>query len=152
MRRLVVLMKDAFQSVLGLLGAKRDAYDGAKRFAVMRLRVFVALAANILLVGAVLAVVGGRTFEIEIWYQPAFPANLLVVRNEGVPIDSVVLMLDGGYRVDDVALVPGVNGFEIEPQFRDEKGERPPIGYRPKRVVVMAEGRAMEVVVESRER
>ena len=149
MGRLLHLFRDALESVTRFLRSTREAYEGATQFARMRIWVFAVLAVDLIMVVSVIAVTGTRVLALEVWYQPSFPANLLIVRNDGSSIREVSVLLDGRYRIGGRNLAPGVNGFEVERQFRDEKGERPPLGYRPSLVTVHARGETMEVSVKT---
>jgi hypothetical protein len=107
-----------------------------------------AVAANALLallLGAILHVERPR---LSARFDPGFPADLLVIHNEGRALEAARLVLDDRFvhRVD--ALSPGTRTFELRRLFVGPDGEPPAPDYVPRRLRIVQPRR--EVILEVR--
>ena len=143
------LIDDLVQSVQGIFQKSKDAYEGSGRFQKWRLWVIGALVLDVALVGVVFAAIGLSTVDLEAWYQPSFPSNLVIVRNNGAALGPATIVLDGVYRLEGAKLEPGVNGFELERRFRNSKEEHPSASYQPSRLRLTVDGNDVEIEVRS---
>lgn len=151
MRRIATLFVEAARSVLLLARSTREAYDGATRFARMRVWILAILAADVCLVALLAARIGSTPLDLEVWYEPGFPSNLLIVRNqEKAALSPVTLVLDGRYELRLERLEPGVRGFEVSREFRDAQQRVPADDYRPATVEVRAAGAEMALPIQRR--
>lgn len=151
MSRLSEFAHDAAGSLTGALNSTREAYDGASRFARMRLWVLGVFVVDVLAVVLYLSLTGGRPMDLQVWFQPGFPSNMIVFRNEGSePLTEVQLLLDGQYGLKVTSLPTGLRGFEVSRDFRDPTDRPPPEGYRPQMVRVITSGDTEDIPVESR--
>lgn len=74
--------------------------------------------------------------RLTVWFERGFPSDMLMVRNQGRAQAAVTLELDEGYRLSDVALAEGAQGFAVRRLFRDDAKKPPPERYVPSRLVV----------------
>jgi len=151
MSRLTEFVQDVVGSLSGALRSSREAYEGASRFARLRLWVLSVFAADVIAVVLYLALTGGRPMDLQVWFQPGFPSNMIVFRNEGSePLLNVKLVLDGKYHLEVMSLPQGLRGFEVSRDFRDPGDRAPPETYRPSQVQVSTAGDTVQIQVESR--
>lgn len=119
----------------------KDDYAALDRFGKLRFWIIGAFVLDLMLTVAYVALSSGSGPILEAWYQRSFPFNMLVVRNlDSDPLSGVELVLDGRWRAELPSLSPGPNGFQVERDFRDGAGERPPPSYVPKALEVRAGG------------
>lgn len=139
---------DGVQSALDFLRSTKEAYEGANRFARMRVWILAVLALDLFATVMFVALTGGRAIDVDVWFQESFPSNMLILRNESDdPIEKVTLVLDGRYRLEVDTIAPGLRGFEVNREFRDAKDEAPDESYRPQRLEIHADGDEMIVPV-----
>lgn len=151
MANLAENIREAVASIASMLRSGKDAYEGASRFARMRLWAIAVFGADVLLVVLFVALSGGRPLDLEVWFQPGFPSNMVVFRNEGrEALKDVELVLDGRFRLKVNKLPTGLRGFELNRDFRDATNAAPPDGYRPRVVEVRTPDDAAEIEVEAR--
>jgi hypothetical protein len=149
----------AFRSQLleGIAGAfeflksTKEAYEGAGRFAKMRIWILSVLIADVVATLMFVALVGGREIDVEVWFEQSFPSNMLIVRNEsGDELEDVRLTLDRRYVLQVSSIAPGLRGFEVNREFRDSSGAAPDDAYRPQQLEIRAGRDVMMVPVSGR--
>ncbi len=145
LREQLFLLLEALQS---LFKQTREAYDGANRFARMRIWLVGAFAADVLLT-LMVVLSSGADLEADAWFKPGFPSDLIVVRNEE-PLSDVVITLDGRWVHRKSYLAPGVRGLDVRDDFRDDAEARPEPGYRPKVIQISADGDSITLPVSER--
>jgi hypothetical protein len=139
------------RSAFDFLRSTREAYEGAGRYAKMRIWILAVLALDLVATVLFAALIGGRDIDVEVWFEQSFPSNMLIVRNEsGDQLEAVSLTLDGRYQLDVGAIAPGLRGFEINREFRDRSGAAPEDSYRPQRLEIRADGDSMLVPIADR--
>lgn len=144
-------VRETVDSLKGIFRSTKDAYDGASRFARLRMGVLAVFAVDVLAVLVFVLGSGGRPLDLEVWFQPGFPSNMLVVRNEGSrPLEDVKLLLDGRYGLEVLSLPVGLQGFEVNRDFRDADNLAPEEDYRPQTLRVETDGDSATFDVESR--
>ncbi|MBK8010963.1 MAG: hypothetical protein IPK13_06405 [Deltaproteobacteria bacterium] len=126
-------LREAQDGVLSLVRQTHEAYAGAGRFARMRGAVVGLLGLDVVavVVGVLVASMQGGPFALEAWFEPSFPSNMIVIRNNEGPLEAVTLTLDDRYRLDVPTMARGLAGFEVERAFKDEAGKRPDASFRP---------------------
>lgn len=128
----------------------REAYDGSSRFARLRLWILAVFGLDVVAVIVFMAMSGGRPLDLEVWFQPGFPSNMLVFRNESdEPLKNVRLVLDGKFTLQVPSLPTGLRGFEVSREFRDSANLGPAEGYRPQRVSVTTGDDTVDIAIES---
>lgn len=153
MSRIAEYLGDAKESLSHAFRSTKDAYDQAGRFARMRLWIMGAFGLDVVLVVALATVIGARAIDVDVWFQPGFPSDMLVVRNEGGDVlRDVQFVLDDRYRLRVDALPLGLQGFEVSRDFRDASGTPPGRGYEPRVVEVRTGGASMRLDVEQKSR
>ncbi len=151
MSRLSELANVAAETFSDAFETTREAYDGASRFARLRLLVLGVFGLDVIAVILFMAMSGGRPLDLEVWFQPGFPSNMLVFRNEGgEPLKDVHLVLDGKFSLQVLSLPTGLRGFEVSREFRDATDMAPDEGYRPRLVRVTTSDEAVDIRIESR--
>ena len=143
------LIDDLWDSLKAVFRRSKDAYDGSGRFARWRLWVMAALLADVGIAVAVFIVVGLQALQLDAWYQPSFPSDLVIVRNQGEALGPTEIVLDGQYTLQTESIDRGVNAFEVERRFRNAKSERPQPAYRPKKMVLQTAGDRVELDVRT---
>jgi hypothetical protein len=129
----------------------KEAYEGAGRFAKMRIWILAVLIVDLAATLAFVLMVGGRAIDVEVWFEQSFPSNMLIVRNEsGDQLDDVTLTLDRRWVLQVSSLAPGLRGFEVNREFRDASGSAPDDAYRPQQLEIKAGGDLMTVPVGGR--
>src|SRR5688572_26482048 len=142
---------DGVASTLEFLRSTKEAYEGAGRFAKMRIWILVVLLADVIATLVFVVTVGGRAIDVDVWFEQSFPSNMLVVRNEsGDELENVTLMLDHRYVLKVGSIAPGLRGFEVNREFRDASGLAPDDAYRPQQLEIRADGDSMIVPVGGR--
>ena len=142
---------DGVTGALQFFRSTKEAYEGAGRFAKMRIWILAVLTADLLATMTFIAMSGGRAIDVEVWFEQSFPSNMLIVRNEsGDPLEGVTLMLDRKYVLKVSSLAPGLRGFEVNREFRDASGAPPDDAYRPQQLEIQADGDSMIVPVGGR--
>ena len=142
---------DGIRSALEFLRSTKEAYEGAGRFAKMRVWILAVLVVDLVATILFVAMTGGRAIDVEVWFEQSFPSNMLIVRNEsGENLKKVTLMLDRRYKLEVSALAPGLRGFEVNREFRDSSGAAPDDAYRPQQLEIRADGDSMIVPVGAR--
>ncbi len=145
-------LTDGMDSLQSTVRTTKDAYDGASRFTRMRIWIGTVLAADVLLTFLFVGVVGSQAMALEVWFEPGFPSNLLVVRNQGNDVlEDVFLVLDDRYTLRVPRLDPGPNGFEINREFHDKDDFGPPDDYMPSSLEVVSSNDKMHIQVKKRE-
>lgn len=131
---------DFFQSAFGFVRAKKEQYDTGSRFMKMRVWIVGVLGLDVLLtVGFVLF--SGSALEVSAWFEPGFPANMLVVKNEtGDALEEAILVLDNRYTLQVDRIETGVNGYDVNQAFRDEQDFTPPSSYKPAMLELRVDG------------
>jgi hypothetical protein len=148
MERVIEILRDAAKSVLSLFRSTREAYEGASRFGRMRVWILAVFGLDVLGVVLFVALASGRPMDLEVWFQPGFPSNMLVIRNEGASaLEDVQLVLDGRYQLSVERLAPGLQGFEVNRAFRDASNLAPPEDYRPEELLVSTGGGTARIPV-----
>lgn len=151
MARLKTILVEGFASVFGFLRSTKEAYDGAPRFARMRLLILGLLIVDVFAVIVFMSTMGSRDLDVTVWFEKSFPSNMLVVRNEsGDPLDDVRLTLDGRFVLVVPRLEVGVRGFEVSHDFVDTDELTPDDDYLPRVVVVEADGETMSLDVSAK--
>ena len=151
MDRFKELLVDGLRSIADLFRSTKEAYEGANRFARLRIWILGIFTIDVLATLIFVFSVGGRAIDLEVWFEQGFPSNMLVVRNEeGAPLKDVLLLLDNRYRLEVKLLKPGLQGFEVNRQFRDAEELTPSEDYRPRRLEVRAGGAKMQIAVGTR--
>lgn len=144
---------DGLKSIVDLFRSASEAYEGANRFAKIRVWILGVLGLDLLLTLGVLIFVGGRAIDVEVWFEQGFPSNVLIVRNEGSdPLEDVTLVLDGRYSLRAKTIDPGLSAFEVNREFRDGSSETPDYSYRPQRLEIRADGDRMVVPLGEQKR
>lgn len=144
-------MKGALDGVRAIFETSKEAYEEASRYARLRLWFLVVFFVDVAAVVIFVASSGGRPLDLVVWFDPGFPSNMIVFRNEGAePLVDVRLELDGQYRLQVERLPLGLRGFEINRDFRDGSNQPPPDAYRPKVVRVTTADDEARIPVESR--
>jgi hypothetical protein len=142
---------EGIASALDFLRSTKEAYEGAGRFAKMRIWILVVLAVDLALTILFVLTVGGKAIDVDVWFEQSFPSNMLVVRNEsGDDLEDVTLMLDRKYVLKVGSIAPGLRGFEVNREFRDSTGAAPDDSYRPQQLEIYADGDQMMVPVGGR--
>ncbi len=142
---------EGIRGAVDFLRSTREAYDGAGRFAKMRIWVLSVLVADVVLTSVFAMMLGGRAIDVDVWFEQSFPSNMLILRNEtGDPLEDVTLTLDGRYTLKVEAVAPGLRGFEVNREFRDTSGIPPDDSYRPQNLEIHADGDTMTVPVSGR--
>jgi hypothetical protein len=142
---------DGIRSALEFLRSTKEAYEGAGRFAKMRVWILAVLVVDLVATVLFVAMTGGRAIDVEVWFEQSFPSNMLIVRNEsGENLKKVILMLDRRYTLEVSSLAPGLRGFEVNREFRDSSGAAPDDAYRPQQLEIRADGDSMIVPVGAR--
>ena len=142
---------EGIASALEFLRDTKGAYEGAGRFAKMRIWILAVLAFDLMLTIVFVLSVGGKEIDVEVWFEQSFPSNMLVVRNEsGDNLEDVTLMLDRRYMLKVGSIAPGLRGFEVNREFRDSSGAAPDDAYRPQQLEIYADGDQMVVPVGGR--
>ena len=142
---------EGFQSTIAFLRDTREAYEGAGRFAKMRIWIVGVLSADLIATVMFFAFVGGKEIDVEVWFEQSFPSNMLIVRNEtDDPLEKVKLVLDGKWVLDAGSIAPGLRGFEVNREFRDRSGNAPEDSYRPHLLHIEADGDSMDIPVVQR--
>jgi hypothetical protein len=121
----------------------------ADRTGRLRLAILGALAVDVAVALAV-AVSVATPPRVQAWFQPGFPADLVVIENQGGALDGVVLELDGRWVARPGRLEPGVRGFEVTREFRAADGDLPPAEHRPRALRLVAEGEDLDLELEPR--
>ncbi len=142
---------EGIRSTLEFLRSTREAYEGAGRFAKMRIWIIAILLVDLLATVAFVTMVGGRPIDVDVWFEQSFPSNMLILRNEsGDQLDDVTLTLDRRYVLKVPSIAPGLRGFEVNREFRDAGGSTPGDSYRPQQLQIRADGDSMVVPVGGR--
>lgn len=148
MDRLKQLLVEGFVSIVGLVRSTKEAYDGANRFARMRLAILAFLVVDLVVVVGFMSSIGSRALELTVFFKKSFPSNMLVVRNEsGEAMTQVRFTLDNRYVLTVPSLAPGLHGFEVNRVFMDPQELPPEESYTPKVVVVETDGERMTLDV-----
>lgn len=151
MDRFRELVTEAIESLGSLLRQTKDAYEGASRYARMRLLILVLLAVDVFAVFIFIATFGSKALEVTVWFEKSFPSNMLIVRNEsGDPIDDVKLTLDGRFVRVVKRLEAGPVGFEVSRDFFDPQELTPEDDYQPQVVLLEADGEQMTIEVSAK--
>lgn len=140
-------LREAQEGLLSLVRQTHEAYAGAGRFTRMRGAVvgLLGLDVAVVVVGVLVASMHAGPFALEAWFEPSFPSNMIVIRNNDGPLESVTLTLDNRYRLDVPTMARGLAGFEVERQFRDEAGSRPDASFRPSALEIRVLDEVMRV-------
>lgn len=137
--------KETFQDlgrafVEGVRAAK-ESYRAGTRFFKMRVWIVAVVALDLFASFGFVIFSGGQPLHIVVWYQPGFPSNMLVVKNEGGrALKDVTLLLDNRYIFKAEQLDNGVNGFEVNHVFHDSNDLTPSDTYRPHEVEIRVRG------------
>src|SRR5947209_5716686 len=124
-------------AAFGFVRATKESYDTGTRFLKMRVWIVALLAIDLLATLGFVFFVGGQPMNLIVWYQPGFPSNMLVVRNDGgSALKDVTLVLDNKYTATVERIDKGPNGFEVNHVFRDKEDFAPPDSYRPAQVEI----------------
>ncbi len=148
MDRLKQILQEGVVSILGFVRSTKEAYDGANRFARMRLLILALFVVDVLVVVIFMGSIGSRDIEITVFFKKSFPSNMLVVRNEsGETMEKVRFTLDDRYVLTVPKLEPGLRGFEVNREFIDAQELSPGDEYEPRIVVVETDGEKMTLDV-----
>jgi hypothetical protein len=130
-------LRDFLSSAFGFIRQTKETYDAGSRFMRMRVWIFSLLGADVLVTIMFVLFSGGRALDVDVWFEPGFPANILVVRNEeGDPLPNATLVLDGRYRLTVDQIERGANGYEVNRVFRDSQDASPPDSYKPQQLEI----------------
>lgn len=150
MDRLKQILHEGLVSILGFVRSTKEAYDGANRFARMRLLILALFVVDVLVVVIFMGSIGAREIEITVFFKKSFPTNMLVVRNEsGDTMKEVRFTLDDRYVLTVPKLEPGLRGFEVTRDFLDAQELTPGEDYEPRIVVIEADGDRMTLDVSA---
>jgi len=140
-------LKEFFAVAFGFVRQTKDSYEAGTRF--MRIRVWIValLALDAIATIAFVLVAGTRAINVDVWFEPAFPSNYLVVRNQEGPLSNATLVLDKMYRLDVERIEPGLNGYEVSRAFRDAHDSSPPDSYKPKQLEIHLGSSSYELAV-----
>lgn len=128
-------LKEGLSSALDFLRDQKGAYEGSTRFAKMRVWILGLLGVDLVVTLFYVALAGGQVFDVEVWYEKAFPSNLLIVRHNGRrSLRDLTLTLDGRYTNWVDRLDPGLKGFELRGDFHDATGLAPGDDYKPAQI------------------
>lgn len=135
-------------SLRGVFRATRESYAAGSRFAKMRVWIIAILALDAILTVTYVIQSGAKPLDVVVWFEPGFPANMLVLRNEGgEPLEDVTLILDRKYELEVERIEEGLNGYEVNRAFRDREDLGPPESYAPKELEIRIEGRSVRIPV-----
>lgn len=144
-------LTETLDGLRAIFESDKGSDEDASRLARMRIGFLAMFAVDVIAVAAFVLMSGGRPLDLEVWFQPGFPSNMIVFRNEGSePLRNVRLRLDNQYSLQVDALPPGLRGFELNRDFRDGANQPPPDAYRPLMVHVATDGDQADIPVESR--
>lgn len=144
---------DGLRSVVDLFRSASEAYEGANRFAKLRIWILGVLVFDLLLTLGAVVFVGGKPIDVEVWFEQGFPSNVLIVRNEGSdPLEDVTMVLDGRYSLTAKSIDTGLSAFEVNREFRDSKQVAPDYSYRPEQIEIRADGDRMVVSLGQQKR
>jgi hypothetical protein len=129
-------LKEFLGSAFGFIRQTRDTYEAGTRFMRMRVWIVALLLIDVFATVAFLIFSGIRTFDVDVWFEPGFPSNMLVVRNQESPVSNAILVLDERYRLSVERIDVGVNGYEVNRAFRDSSDASPPDSYKPQKLVI----------------
>jgi hypothetical protein len=133
-------------SAFGFVKSTKETYEGQSRFMKMRIWIVAVLAIDAMVTLGFVFVAGGHP-NVVAWYQPGFPANMLVVRNEGGYLKDATLVLDNRYTYAVERIDKGLNGFDVNHAFRDKDDFTPPESYRPRELEIRVKNDAVKVLV-----
>lgn len=151
MRQLVEMLRETFASIAAFVGSTKEAYEGANRFAKYRIWILGLFGVDVVATLIFVLASGGRSLDLEVWYQQSFPSNMLIVRSEeDRPLRDVVLLLDGQYRLEVDVLPKGLKGFEVGRDFLNDQRLSPGEEYRPSTVEIRAGGRVLVLPIVQR--
>src|SRR5438874_2175982 len=125
-------LSDFSDAAFGFVRSTKESYETGTRFMKMRVWIVALLAVDMLATLGFVLLPGGTPLNLVVWYQPGFPSNLLVVKNEGgSALKDVTLILDNRYTATVERIDKGPNGFEVNHVFRDKDDFAPPDTYKP---------------------
>jgi hypothetical protein len=140
--------RDFLQSAFGFVRSTKESYDTGSRFMKMRVWIVTALALDVLLTLGFVLFSGGRPLDVVVWFEPGFPANMLVVRNEGsYALRNATLVLDGRYTLAVDKIDRGLNGYEVNRAFKDNQDFSPPDSYKPRELEIRVEEERVKVAI-----
>lgn len=141
-------MKDFTSSAFGFIRAKKDTYETGSRFLKMRVWIVAFVLADVVATLGFVFFSGGRPLDVVVWFEPGFPANMLVLRNEtGAVLEDATLVLDGKYTLEVERIERGLNGFEVNHAFRDAQEFAPSDKYRPVSLEIRVDGDAVSLQI-----
>ncbi len=143
------LIDDLWEALKDVFQSSKERYEGSSRFGRWRIWVLMALILDFAVVAGLFVFLGLRAIDVEAWYQPAFPSNLVILENSGSKLGPTEIVLDERYTLTAEEIPRGVNGFELERRFRDSSDARPSASYHPQRMRVTTNGESIEVEVRS---
>lgn len=130
----------------------KAGYDAEDRFGKLRVWIIGAFGLDVLLTVAFVFFVGGRALAVDAWYEEGFPSNLIIIQNEGAPLEDVELRVDGKFTARVRHLEPGPSGLELDREFRDGNDFPPPASYRPRALEIRAGRSTMRIELRKAEK
>lgn len=140
-------LKEFLGSAFGFIRQTRDNYETGTRFMRMRVWIVALLSIDVIATIAFVVVSGIRTFDVDVWFEPGFPSNMLVVRNQEQIVSNATLVLDEKYRLSVERIEVGLNGYEVNRAFRDAQDISPPDSYKPRKLEIRFGGGAYDFSV-----
>jgi hypothetical protein len=135
-------------AAFGFIRATKESYDAGTRFMKMRVWIVAILLVDLAVTVGFVFFIGGQPLNLSVWYQPGFPSNMLVVKNEGGrPLKDVTLILDNRYSAVVDKIDRGPNGFELNHVFRDKDDFAPPDSYKPAQVEIRVDRDVVRVPI-----
>lgn len=140
-------LKEFADSAFGFLRSQKETYDAGSRFLKMRVWIVGILALDLVLTLS-FVLMSGQSFDVEVWFEPGFPSNMLVVKNQtGDPLEDVTLVLDGRYTLQVDRIEEGPNGFEVNHAFHDAQDSPPVDTYRPAQLELRIKSHVVRVPI-----
>lgn len=143
-------LREFLRSAFGFVRQTKESYDAGTRF--LRLRIWIVgfLAIDVVATIAFVFVAGTRPLDVDVFFEPAFPSNFLVVQNKGAALDDVTLTLDNAYLLTVERIDPGPDGYPMN-RFRDKNDLSPPDSYKPKELVLRSGSAVFKLPVGDKE-
>lgn len=125
-------LNDFFSRAFGFVRSTKETYDAGTRFTRIRVWILALVVTDLIATLGYVFFSATNPLDVVVWFQPGFPANMLVVRNDGsAPLNDATLVLDEKYLLTVERIEKGPNGYEVSSLFRDKEDQRPPDTYRP---------------------
>jgi hypothetical protein len=129
-------LREFLALAFGFVRQTKDSYEAGTRFNRLRIWIVGVLALDVIATIAFVMFAGSRPLDVDVWFEPAFPSNYLVVRNQEGVLSNATLVLDNLYTLTVERIEPGLNGYEVNRTFRDRQDASPPDSYKPKQLEI----------------